>query len=115
MVRAISDNNDSTSRQETVFTPVAATQTLPLVRSIVADLMQLNQSIAAQREQLRGVDSLAETIEHADYQEELRDVRASLSEDEQRLKLCLAELAALGIEAHIWLCHRGSATRLVLK
>jgi hypothetical protein len=100
MVRAISDNNDSTARREAKFTPSAATETLPLVRRIVADLMRLNQSIAAQREQLRGVDNLDETIEHADYQEELRDIRASLSDDEQRFQQCLGELTALGIEPH---------------
>ncbi len=100
MVRAISDNSDSRAGDPISFTPGRATEMLPLVRSIVADMMRLSESIANQQEQIKGIDELPETIEHADYQEELRDIRASLAEDEQRLQTCLAELAALGVEAH---------------
>ena len=99
MVRALSDNNDSTAG-EVHFTPRRATQMLPLVRRIVADILRLNQSITLQREQIKGIDHLPETISQADYQEELRDIRASLEADEQRLESCLNELNALGIEPH---------------
>lgn len=102
MVRAISDkNNDSTVGIQTEFTPVAATKMLPLVRSIVADITQLSRSIDVQREQLRGVDALPETIDQPNYREELSDIRGSLAEDEQRLAACLSELSALGLQAHI--------------
>ncbi len=100
MVRAISDNNDPTIGSEVSFTPRGATEMLPLVRSIVADLVRLSKSIAAQRVQIDGIDGLRETIEHADYQEELRDIRVSLADEEKRLKACLNELAALGVEPH---------------
>lgn len=101
MVRAISDNNnDSTSGQRTSFTPRSATKMLPLVRRIVADMLQLSRSIDAQREQLRGIDKLTETNDQPDYREELSDIRGSLTGDERRLEICFSELAALGLEAH---------------
>jgi hypothetical protein len=99
MVRAISDsNNDSTLR--TAFTPRSATNMLPLVRRIVADMLQLSRTIDAQREQLRGIDKLPETIDQPDYREELSDIRGSLVDDERRLEVCFSELTALGLEVH---------------
>ena len=100
MVRAISDNSDSAAGGEVFFTPDRATDTLPLVKRVVADMLQLNRSIASQREQLKGIDGLSETIEQSSYQEELSDIRASLKSDEQRLKSCVEELRSLGAEVH---------------
>ena len=94
MVRAIRDNNnDSTSGRDTGFTPRSATNMLPLVRRIVDDILRLSRSIDAQREQLRGIDRLTETMDQPDYREELSDIRASLADDEQRLRGCFGELA----------------------
>jgi hypothetical protein len=102
MVRAISDNNnDPTAGTPTEFTPSAATQMLPLVRRIVDDMVRLSRSIATQREQLRVIDGLPETIDQPDYQEEICDIRGTLVDDEQRLEACLRELSALGLEAHL--------------
>lgn len=102
MVRAISDkNNGPTAGTPTEFTPSAATQMLPLVRRIVDDMIRLSRSIAAQREQLRVIDELPETIDQPDYREELSDIRGSLADDEQRLANCLSELSALGLAAHL--------------
>ncbi|NND97366.1 MAG: DUF2203 domain-containing protein [Pirellulaceae bacterium] len=100
MVRAIGNNSDSSVEGEHGFTPTGATKMLPLVRRIVADLVELERSIAAQREQLQGVDSLAGTSTQHSYQEELRDIRASLAQDESRLQLCMEELTALGVKPH---------------
>ena len=103
MVRAISDSNDNGSRAslESRFTPGTATQMLPLVRRIVADMTRLTRSIAAQREQLRVIDELPATMDQPDYREELSDIRMSLENDEARLDTCVGELAALGLEAHL--------------
>lgn len=102
MVRAISDkNDDSTVRVQSEFTPNAATKMLPLVRRIVADIMQLSHSIEVQRERLRGIDALPETSEQPEYRDELTDIRGSLANDEQRLEACYGELASLGLEAHV--------------
>ena len=67
MVRAISDNNDSIPKHSE-FTPISATRTLPLVRRIVDDMMRLTESIETQREPLRVIDDLPETIDHYVYQ-----------------------------------------------
>lgn len=99
MVRAIKDNNDPTAGKVS-FTPSRATEMLPLVRSIAADMIKLSEAIAAQREQIKVIDGLPQTIEHVHYEEELRDIRASLAADELRLRQCMDELAALGIESH---------------
>ncbi len=100
MVRAISDNNDPTAGHDSAFTPCSATKMLPLVRRIVADIVQLSDSIDAQRAQLSEIDKLAATIDQPNYREELSDIRGSLASDERRLEVCFSELAALGLEAH---------------
>ena len=101
MVRAIrNDNDDQTSRPIKGYTPESATETLPLVRRIMQDLMRLSGSIKDQKEQIRGIDGLSETMEQTAYQEELRDMRASLARDETRFEECLGELASLGLIAH---------------
>lgn len=100
MVRAINDNAKTCLRPRGEFTAIQATEMLPLVRHIVGDLVQLHESIKAQREQLRGVDALAQTMDVPNYREELSDVRGTLAEDERRWEACLAELAYLGVEVH---------------
>ena len=100
MVRAIGNGNDSVLKSENRFTPALAMQTLPLVRRIVADMIALSEDIDRQRNQLRGLDGLTDTIEQSHYQEEVSDIRMTLADDEARLQECIAELAALGIEPH---------------
>ena len=101
MVRAIGNGNDSALKSPEGFTPAAAAKTLPLVRRIVDDMIALTESIERQREQLRGLDDLTDTIEQSHYQEELSDIRVSLADDEQRFQKCLDELAVLGVEPHL--------------
>jgi hypothetical protein len=101
MVRAISNNNDSTPGVRSAFTPISATKMLPLVRQIATDMAHLTHSIAAQREQIREIDRLPETMNHVHYQEELSDIRGSLAEDEKRLDECRRELLSLGLETHV--------------
>ena len=102
MVRAISDNgNGPTARPITSFTASSATAMLPLVSRIVDDLLRLDRAIKAQREQLKGVDQLAKTSEHPDYQDELFDIRGSLEEDQRLFQSCMSELTALGINPHV--------------
>ena len=100
MVRAIG-NNDSTLESESGFTPASAVRTLPLVRRIMHDIIALSDSINRQREQLRGIDSLDDTIGDRHYQEEVSDIRVSLANDEARLNECTAELVALGVRPHL--------------
>ncbi len=100
MVRAISDN-DSTNPSITSFTASSATQMLPLVSRIVDDLLRLDHSIQAQREQLSGIDKLSSTIDHTDYKEELSDIRGSLVHDQQEFETVLTELTSLGVSPHL--------------
>ncbi|MDA8743329.1 DUF2203 domain-containing protein [Rubripirellula amarantea] len=99
MVRAI-DNDESgpVTSSHPIYTPSAATQTLPFVRSVVRDLLKLRETIDAQRKQLKVVDKLPETISQPEYEDELSDMRRSLRADEDRLNACLQELRSLGVE-----------------
>jgi hypothetical protein len=74
---------------------------LPLVRRIVQDMLELTRSIAAQREQLRGIDQVSEEMQQANYQEEVSDIRGTLAEEEKRLDECRRELTSLGVETHV--------------
>lgn len=99
MVRALdNDQTDSITSSRPVYTPSAATSTLPFVRSVVKDLLVLQEAIDAQRSQLSVVDSLAETIDQPEYEDELSDIRRTLRADEDRLRACMDELRTLGVE-----------------
>ncbi len=98
MVHAV--GNDATIGPDKVFTPKAATGMLPLVRRIVTDIVGLNGLIQAQREQLKGLDSIAQTSDRASFQDELADMRTSLCKDELALEDCIGELSALGVTMH---------------
>lgn len=52
------------------------------------------------REQLRGIDSLSDTIESQSYREEVADVRGSLQYDQHQVLACIAELRSFGVEVH---------------
>ncbi|MEM8670242.1 MAG: DUF2203 domain-containing protein [Planctomycetota bacterium] len=97
MVRAVSDNN-ANPEQRAYFTPASATQMLPLVRRIVRDILRLQNQIDQQAKQLEGVDQLPETIQQADYVDEVSDIRSSLAEDRKELDECIEELNSLGVE-----------------
>ena len=100
MVRAIGNNNDSTINPSDGFTPQCATLMLPLIRAIVADMVDLTESIKAQREQLEGIDDIEGTMGHDSYRDELRDIRGSIDDDLSKLNDCAAELRALGVHPH---------------
>ncbi|MGB7329469.1 MAG: DUF2203 family protein [Rubripirellula sp.] len=101
MVRAINNNSGNTTDNGlSDYTPTRATQTLPLVRLIVDDLVRLNESIEAQKDQLEGIDQLSATMDRQAYVDELSDMRGMLDGDIQRLQTCIDELARLGVEVH---------------
>jgi hypothetical protein len=102
MVRAIQKSDEqSPSKVGEPFTVDTASKTLPLVRRIVADMKMLNETVERQRERLRVIDRLADTIDQPEHQEELADIRGSLQGEEEQLAACVRELNALGLEPHM--------------
>jgi hypothetical protein len=84
----------------TAFSLETANRMLPLVRSIVEEIVALNRLIQTQREQLRGIQERL-GLPRADlYGEEVQDVRNSLRTDNRRLNDCIRELEALGMRLH---------------
>lgn len=100
MVRAIDNGNSSSLHSRPEYTAELATDSLPLVRRIIKDLVQLNKNIMAQREQLSVVDQSESSIDQHSYQDEVRDVRLSLQHDEEKMSDCMDELALLGVQPH---------------
>lgn len=107
MVHALNDdsgrpreNKNSAGESFATFTPTAASKTLPLVRRIVDELTRLQDSVERHREQLRGIDSLSDTIESRSYRDEVADVRGSLESDQRQLLDCIDELRSFGVEVH---------------
>ncbi|WP_345682316.1 DUF2203 domain-containing protein [Novipirellula caenicola] len=84
-----------------MFTPEAATEMLPLLRIILRDALQLSHSIERQRDQIAGIDRLAERMDHPSYRDEVHDIRVSLADEEAKLERCLVELSELGVTPHL--------------
>ncbi len=74
---------------------------LPLLRTILRDALQLSQAIDRQRDQIAGIDKLAETMDHPSYRDEVNDIRVTLADEEARLEQCIIELTELGVEPHL--------------
>ncbi len=100
MVRALDNGNDSAFRAGPEYTPDMATETLPLVRKIVRDMIALNKDIQAQREQLSFLDERESNMQDESYREEVRDIRRTLEDNEASLSACVNELNSLGIRPH---------------
>ena len=94
--------NLSDSKSGRVFSLQEANAMLPLVRTIVKDIVDLADRIIRTRQRVSFInafrDEQATGFER--YQEETEAISDSLSEDEQRLADCISELQALGIEVN---------------
>ena len=74
-----------------------ATASLPLVSSILADLVELSNAMVTRRELLSQVKEQRSKNELRIYDEELQDVEDCLKADAERLKSYVEELADLGV------------------
>ncbi|TWT83538.1 hypothetical protein CA13_50030 [Planctomycetes bacterium CA13] len=109
MVHAIHPNDDlpsesthlSGASSKAHFTADEATKMLPLIRHILDEARQLSLSIEQQRQQLAGIDDAVETIDREACREEVKDMRATVEDDESRLTACMDELTAIGARPHV--------------
>lgn len=83
---------------ETKFSLRTANAMLPLVRSIVRDIVQLSVEISQIRSRLDELGVVDEPDDHADvYSTEVAAVRASVDRQSDRVRECVAELNELGV------------------
>ena len=84
----------------TLFTVASANKSLPLVRAIVEDIVQLFRDVRDREERLSALRrGLAGKVERDDpYGEEVEQVRADLEKDVEKLQEFVDELQELGVE-----------------
>jgi hypothetical protein len=83
------------------FTVSAANKTLPLVRAIVSDIVELYRDVADRKGRLKSLrrpKASRESRPGDPYGEEVEAVQASLDRDVERLQQYVEELHELGIE-----------------
>jgi hypothetical protein len=85
------------SRKRT-FTVREANATLPLVRAIAADLVNLARDVIERRQRLQGLSRTADPEVHDPYREELVQIEGELENDARRVLEYVEELRALGAE-----------------
>jgi hypothetical protein len=84
-----------------LFTREEANRTLPLVRLIVRDIVDLNTDLLSRRErldQLTGGQRRKSPRENDPYADEIRQMKAEFVADEQTLRSFISELADLGVQ-----------------
>ena len=82
------------------FTAEEANQTLPLVKMIIRDIVELYADIRGRRDRLTAISKNEYSSgERGDvYSEELEAVETSIFEDIEKLKKIISELTELGID-----------------
>ena len=82
------------------FTVAAANRTLPLVRMIVSDIVELFREVTERRDRLRALERSSDgPVREGDlYREEVEQVQRVLEQDEARLLSFINELQELGVE-----------------
>ncbi len=84
--------------QRKIFTPAEANATLPLVRAIVSDLVDLSCELTERRQRLSMLVGGKAGNSHDPYHEELVQVQKEMEKDTARLREYVEELRALGVE-----------------
>uniref|UniRef100_A0A7C4LPL5 DUF2203 family protein n=1 Tax=Schlesneria paludicola TaxID=360056 RepID=A0A7C4LPL5_9PLAN len=83
------------------FTVASANRTLPLVRMIVADIVELYRDVRERRDRLEALNRSRRPTPQREadpYREEVEEVERQLEQDEQRIQSYVNELHDLGVE-----------------
>jgi hypothetical protein len=81
-----------------IFTPAEANATLPLVRAIVSDLVDLSRELIERRQRLTLLLGGKAKNPRDPYHEELVQIQAEMEKDTLRLREYAGELRELGVE-----------------
>lgn len=84
--------------EETVLTIDEVNQRLPLVRTIVRDIIELHQDITVRRQRLSALRERHPALSGADsvYEQEVLQMESELSQDEEKLEQFAHELHQVG-------------------
>jgi hypothetical protein len=85
-------------RPAKLFTIEEANQTLPLVRAITTDLVQLCNEVVERRQRLAMLTAGRERESGNPYSDELTAVESEIEKDAERLRGYVEELIELGVE-----------------
>jgi len=88
----------SRKRKPTTFSVDQANATLPLVRAIVGDLVELGRDVYERRQRLAVLLDGRSSDENDPYHEELVEIERVLAMDNRRLREYADELRQLGVE-----------------
>jgi hypothetical protein len=88
----------TTRPRKTKFTVERANATLPLVRVITRDLVELSREVSDRQQRLDHLTKGREMDSGDLYDDELRHVRRELENDKRRLEEFAAELGQLGVQ-----------------
>ncbi|HEX3872248.1 MAG TPA: DUF2203 domain-containing protein [Pirellulales bacterium] len=90
--------NDNQRNEGKVFTVEQANHVLPLIRSIVKDLVELSREVIDRRQRVSELRATRKENSTGVYADELRQAEAELEHDAEQLQEYITELRNLGVE-----------------